>query len=142
MLQAIPYTARTWSTVRLAIPRRIRVSFQKDVARLGCIPGGTEVEDRGSFLDEVSQGWHLIGAGDAIREVMIETDPQLCRSLRQGHKCVPGLGSLVGAWPEAHIPFAPPRACSQCGRVVVQGDLRGREHHQQVALLGACLGNA
>ena len=42
--------------------------------------------------------------------------------------------ALAGAWPEAHVPFADPRPCSQFGWVVVQGDLRVGEHHQQARL--------
>ena len=51
------------------------VSFQKDVARLGCVPGGPPVEDRGSFRHEAGEGWHLKGAGDAVMDVVRKLTP-------------------------------------------------------------------
>src|SRR5215831_18198175 len=97
------------------------VSFQKDVARLGCVPGGTQVEDLGAFRNEAGEGWHLKGAGDAVMDVVIETDPQFGRGRCQRHERVPGRGALAGARPEADIPLTHPCTRSQFGRVVVQG---------------------
>src|SRR5712691_6040998 len=65
-------------------------------APLGCIPGGTEVEHFGSFHNEVGERRHLRGAGDAIMDVMRETDAQFGSGRRQRHECVPGRGALAG----------------------------------------------
>src|SRR6516165_5850255 len=73
------------------------VSFQKDAARLGCVPGGTQVEDLGSFHNEAGEGWHLKGAGDAVLDVVIETDAQFGSGRCQRHERVPGRGALTGA---------------------------------------------
>src|SRR5712691_8631564 len=74
-------------------------------------------------------------------DVVRETDSQFGSGRRQRHERVPGRGALAGARPEAHIPFAHPGARSQFGWVVVQGNVRMRQHPQQAALLGARLGN-
>src|SRR5712671_7320997 len=107
---------------------------------LGCVPRGAEVEELGAFLDEVGKGWHLEGAGDAVMDVVIETDPQFGRGHRKRHKGVPRRGALASARPEAHIPLAHACPRSQFGGVVVEGDLGMYEHHQQTALLGTRLG--
>src|SRR6516225_6377261 len=73
-----------------------KVSFQKDAARLGCVPGGTQVEDLGSFHNEAGEGWHLKGAGDAVLDVVIETDAQFGSGRCQRHERVPGRGALTG----------------------------------------------
>ena len=52
------------------------VSFQSSGVLLRCVPRGPKVEGRGSFLNEVGERWHLEGAGDAVMDVVIETDPQ------------------------------------------------------------------
>src|SRR3989441_4446620 len=117
------------------------VSFQKDAVQLGGVPGCTQVEDLGSFRNEVGEGWHLKGAGDTVMDVVRETDAKFGCRRRQRHEGVPGLGTFAGARPEAHIPFTYPCARSQFGWVVVQGNFRVCQHHQQVALLGARLGN-
>ena len=74
--------------------------------------------------------------------VVIETHAEFCRGLCQRHEGVPRLGSLTGARPEAHIPFAHSCTRSQFGRIVVQGDLGVRKHHEEATFLGPCLRNA
>src|SRR3989442_855595 len=79
------------------------VSFQKDAVQLGGVPGCTQVEDLGSFRNEVGEGWHLKGAGDTVMDVVRETDAKFGCRRRQRHEGVPGLGTFAGARPEAHI---------------------------------------
>lgn len=102
--------------------QKTMVSLQKSGVGLRGVPGGTEVEFLGAFGNEGGEGGHLIGTTNAIIDVVIKTDSQFLGGLGQGHKRIPGLGTVERARVKAHIPFPYPRPRAQFGRVVMQGN--------------------
>jgi len=79
--------------------------------------------------------------GDTVMDVVIETDSQFVAVSASVMKC-PTPWLPRGARPEAHIPFAHSCARSQFGRVVVEGNLGVREHHEEAVFLAWVLQSA
>ncbi len=69
--------------------------------------------------DEFGQTGQVVGTGDPVIDIGVETDAQLFGGRSQGHEGIPSLDALDSAWSETDIAFAHALACPQFSRVVM-----------------------